>query len=112
MNMIQPNSAMELLLKHTPDSLERLFDQCISSHCGYEQINGKIFFDLFLFHPPKRNHLETNYKETTELTLPQILVTHGKQHFLTHPLFETFIKVNLSAIIIFKNVSNAKPRNL
>ena len=62
MNMIQPNSAMELLLKHTPDSLERLFDQCISSHCN-DQINGKIFFDFFLFHPPKRNHLGPIYLE-------------------------------------------------
>ena len=88
--MTKSNSAMMLFMKHTPSVLEELFNLCISSHCETEQINGKIFYDFFLFLPPKNS---SNFKDTGELTLPQILITNGKQHLLTHPLFETFIKV-------------------
>ena len=90
--MTKPNSAMMLFMKHTPNVLEGLFDQCISGHCDTEQINGKIFYDFFLFLPPKE---DSNFqlKDTGELTLPQILISNGKQRLLTHPLFETFIKV-------------------
>ena len=99
--MTEPNSALKLFLKHTPDALEHLFDQCISSFCETEQVQGKIFYDFFLFQPPTQATQEEEYKEEKytdlgELTLPQILISHGKQHYLLHPLFETFIKVSTS----------------
>ena len=88
--MTDHNSAISLFLKHTPEALDGLFDLCISSHCGYEQINGKVFCDFFLFYPPKGT---SSTISTGELTFPQILINQGKTHFLAHPLFETFIKV-------------------
>ena len=90
---------MMLFMKHTPNVLEGLFDQCISGHCDSDQINGKVFYDFFLFLPPQQqqqpNASNSNFtwKDTGELTLPQILISNGKQRLLTHPLFETFIKV-------------------
>ena len=50
-NMTATDSALKLFLKHTPDALEHLFDRCISSFCETEQVQGKIFFDFFLFDP-------------------------------------------------------------
>ena len=50
--MTKPDSAMKLFLKHTPDALEHLFDRSISSFCDTEQVQGKIFYDFFLFDPP------------------------------------------------------------
>ena len=96
--MTNPKSAMMLFMKHTPNVLEGLFDQCISGHCDSDQINGKVFYDFFLFLPPQQqqpNASNSNFtwKDTGELILPQILISNGKQRLLTHPLFETFIKV-------------------
>ena len=84
------DSALKLFLKYTPDALEHLFDKCISSYCQTEQVQGKIFFDFFLFCPPTEHGKSC---DTGELTLPQILISHGKGYFLLHPLFETFIKL-------------------
>ena len=99
--MTKPNSAMMLFMKHTPNVLEGLFDQCISGHCDTEQINGKVFYDFFLFLPPKESE---DFKDTGELTLPQILITNGKQRLLTHPLCETFIKVGYFLLIFLLNL--------
>ena len=99
--MTKPNSAMMLFMKHTPNVLEGLFDQCISGHCDTEQINGKVFYDFFLFLPPKESE---DIKDTGELTLPQILIANGKQNLLTHPLFETFIKVGFLLKIFLLNL--------
>lgn len=92
--MNNPDSALKLFLNYTPDALDHLFDQCISSFCDSEQVQGKIFFDFYLFCSPD----ETTglLKEGTgELSLPQILISHGKQHYLLHPVFETFMKVSI-----------------
>ena len=44
----------------------------------------------------QKDSQEKKLNDTTgELTLTNILITHGKQHYLLHPLFETFIKVNI-----------------
>ena len=89
-------SAFKLFLKYTPDALEHLFNRCISSFCETEQVQGKIFLDYFLFHPPSDSDEDFFTKgDTGELTMAKILVTHGKQHFLLHPIFETFMKVKL-----------------
>ena len=89
--MAAPDSALKLFLKHTPDALEHLFDRCISSLCETEQVQGKIFFDFFLFCP---NPGDCQQMDTGEMTLLQILITHGKAYYLIHPLFETFIRVS------------------
>ena len=99
--MTNPKSAMMLFMKHTPNVLEGLFDQCISGHCDTEQINGKVFYDFFLFLPPKESE---DFKDTGELTLPQILISNGKQRLLTHPLCETFIKVGYFLLIFLLNL--------
>ena len=97
--MTGPDSALKLFLKHTPDALEHLFDRCISSLCEREQVQGKIFFDFFLFAPPRSSigaadeQPEKKSLDQNELTLPQILITHGKAYFLLHPLFETFLRL-------------------
>jgi hypothetical protein len=85
-----PRSAFKLLLKHTPDALEHLFNKCISSYCEKEQVQGKIFYDFFLFYPPEEDE---GREDSGELTMPQILISHGKQHYLLHPIFETFMQV-------------------
>ena len=94
-NMNAPDSALKLFLKYTPDALEHLFDKCIASYCESEQVQGKIFFDFFLFCPPpvEQGLKKERRADTGELTLTQILISHGKAYFLLHPLFETFIKV-------------------
>ena len=103
-NMNAPDSALKLFLKYTPDALEHLFDKCISSHCETEQVQGKIFFDFFLFCPPFEQGLFRKQRcDTGELTLTQILISHGKAYFLLHPLFETFIKVNYKIQTVFEN---------
>ena len=94
--MNAPDSALKLFLKYTPDALEHLFDKCISSYCETEQVQGKIFFDFFLFCPPFEQGLFRKQRcDSGELTLAQILIAHGKAYFLLHPLFETFIKVHI-----------------
>ncbi len=96
--MNSPTSAFKLFLKYTPDALEHLFDRCIGSFCESEQVQGKIFFDYFLFHPPCNDGGDNEREDTGELTMPKILITHGKQHFLLHPIFETFMKVTINTL--------------
>ena len=104
-NMNAPDSALKLFLKYTPDALEHLFDKCISSHCETEQVQGKIFFDFFLFCPPFEQGLFRKQRcDTGELTLTQILISHGKAYFLLHPLFETFIKVNYTILTEYSSI--------
>ena len=44
----------------------------------------------------QKDSQEKKLDDTTgELTLTQIIISHGKEHYLLHPLFETFIKVNI-----------------
>ena len=44
----------------------------------------------------QKDSQEKKLNDTTgDLTLTNILITHGKEHYLLHPLFETFIKVNI-----------------
>ena len=50
----------------------------------------------------QKDSQEKKLNDTTgELTLTNILITHGKQHYLLHPLFETFIKVNILTYTLY-----------
>ena len=50
----------------------------------------------------QKDSQEKKVNDTTgELTLTNILITHGKQHYLLHPLFETFIKVNILTYTLY-----------
>lgn len=55
-DMFRKNSPMKLLLKHAPDCIEHLLDSCIVSDYYTDQVQGKIFFDFFLFFPPVENN--------------------------------------------------------
>ena len=66
----------------------------IKSDFNHNFNNIKIHFFAHTFE--QKDSQEKKLNDTTgELTLTNILITHGKQHYLLHPLFETFIKVNI-----------------
>ena len=51
------------------------------------QIQGKLFFDFFLFEPRNDDPF------ANEMSLLATLVCLGKERFLIHPLFEVFLKL-------------------
>ncbi len=92
-DMHNPDSALKIFLKCSPDAVEHLLNRCLVNHCK-DQVQGKIFFDFFLFYPPRRDGgLPTGKKEVGELTLLETLIEARKERFLTHPVFETFLKL-------------------
>ena len=77
-------STMQMLMKYCPDSLPHLFDLCVTKPC-MEQVQGRTYFDFFLFMPSQIN--ETT-KSGTEMKFIDDLITYGKEKYLIHPLIE------------------------
>ena len=82
-------STMQMLMKYCPDSLPHLFDLCVTKPC-MEQVQGRTYFDFFLFMPSQINE-ET--KSGTEMKFIDDLITYGKEKYLIHPLIEVFLKL-------------------
>lgn len=51
------------------------------------QIQGKIYFDFFLFDPMDENVF------ASEMSFINLMVMAGKERFLIHPIFEIFLKL-------------------
>ena len=90
--LCQPNSTLKLLIQYAPDSFNHLLDCCISSYTEREQIQGKIFFDFFLFKPPIEATSLCKHN-SSELIFPELIDSLDRQYLLMHPIFEAFMKV-------------------
>ncbi len=62
--------------------------RCVFSSC-HDQIQGRIFFDFFLFY--SNRHCSDD--SVGELALLETLIESRKERFLTHPVAETFLKL-------------------
>ncbi len=93
-DMYNPDSALKLFLKNAPDVVEHLLNRCVVI-MNKDQIQGKVFFDFFLFYPPKfsAQTIDPTKSELGELALLEVLIGARKERFLTHPVFETFLKL-------------------
>lgn len=92
--MQEKNSALKLLLKHCPDSVDYLFSNCVTTMCNFDQIQGRVYFDFFLFQGPEPSEAaKRSSAEFGELTILEIISTCGKERYLVHPLIETFLKL-------------------
>ncbi len=93
-DMHSPESALKLFLRDAPDCVEHLLNRCLVTFCK-DQLQGKVFFDFFLFYPPKGSllHQTDPMQEVGELALMETLIAARKERFLTHPVFETFLKL-------------------
>ena len=86
-NITDINSPFQNFLKHSPDALNSLFDQCLVKPCDL-QIQGETFFDFFLF--------KADQRDGSEMRIFTTLITGCKERFLLHPLFDAFIKLKWS----------------
>ncbi|XP_059085780.1 transient receptor potential cation channel subfamily A member 1-like [Tigriopus californicus] len=82
-----PDGAIQMFLKYSPDSLTRLFDRCIIKPCQ-AQVQGRVYIDMFLF-----NMSKDKCGRSDELNIIENLIAMGKERFLIHPLFELFLKM-------------------
>ncbi len=95
MDIRSPDSALKIFLRRAPDCVEHLLNRCVVTFCK-DQIQGNIFFDFFLLFPPpppKGASADLTHQEVGELTLLETLIQARKERFLTHPVFETFLKL-------------------
>eukprot|EP00094_Tigriopus_californicus_P012080 TCALIF_11673-PA protein Name:"Protein of unknown function" AED:0.21 eAED:0.21 QI:32/0.66/0.25/1/0.33/0.25/4/0/245 len=79
-----PDGAIQMFLKYSPDSLTRLFDRCIIKPCQ-AQVQGRVYIDMFLF-----NMSKDKCGRSDELNIIENLIAMGKERFLIHPLFELY----------------------
>ena len=96
-DMSSPNSPVKLFLKYCPEAIEYLFDKCVIP-TGGDQIQGKVFFDFFMLYPTTEEGgsgaaEERSPTNSGELRLLETLIESRKERFLTHPVFETFLKL-------------------
>ena len=49
-DQLNPSSPLKMFLKYSPDCIEHLLNQCLVSHCGSDQVQGRIFMDFFMFY--------------------------------------------------------------
>ena len=84
--MCNPNSTFKQLIKYVPDVLTYLFDRCLVKVVE-EQVQGRIYFDFFLF------EIEAEDDNASEMNLYRTLVLAGKTKFIIHPLLDMFVKM-------------------
>ena len=60
-DVMEEHSTVQILLKHSPESLKYLFDKCLVKPVPC-QMQGEIFFDFILFEANKKGMNESNYK--------------------------------------------------
>ena len=55
-NILEQDSTINEFLKYSPDALKYLFDRCLVKPVPC-QMQGEVFFDLFLFKPNERGEI-------------------------------------------------------
>ena len=58
-DVMEEHSTVQILLKHSPESLKYLFDKCLVKPVPC-QMQGEIFFDFILFEANKKGMNESN----------------------------------------------------
>ena len=81
---------MRLFLRHSPECIERLLDKCLVSGSCSEQVQGRVILDFGMFFPIPLVELEDRCRDFSVL---ELLLEYKKERFLSHPLFETYLKL-------------------
>jgi len=84
-----PGSPFQMFLKYSPDALNHLFDRCMMKPVDL-QLQGRLFFDLFLFAPC--------HQTGCELGIIAAILDAKKERFLLHPTFDLFLQLKWEKI--------------